>query len=387
MADPNDPYELAHDLPDDEPAENQPHHPFRDGKGEDKAQEPPPEPGPVSPREVNRAKVDRDAFDAGSFNDLSADDRARLAEKASQAQRKHLGEGIYVKVEPNGDIAEDKPCVTCGRNLKGMQLDQVCPDCGTLILRSVKGEHLKYSNAKWLSKIELGATLIAGSLGLLLVGSLVTQIVGLIVQPATSNDLKIDPTMGEEGRRVLALLTMVIYLAVMFFRAGGIWLFTAPEPGVPGETQTRRDRSIARLSILAAAGVLLVESLAVIALNQDWLVQLPLLSSVLGLVAIVFLCRYAIGLALRVPDEPLAQQTKMVMLGWALAVPLVWVAQIVRYLFIDPVEGGPGLATALAGLCQVVGGLGVLLLSIWSLILLLTYRARALQAIEQGKTI
>lgn len=385
MAEPDDHYELAHDPLDDEPQDDAPHHPFRDKPKPGKED---PAPTPDAPlRQVNRAKVDRDSYDKGALNDLSADDRARLAEKASQSQRKHLGDGIFVRVTPTGDIDEDKLCVTCSRNLKGMQLDQVCPGCGTLILRSVKGEHLKYSNRTWLSRIELGCTLIAGSLGLLLVGAVVMQVVGLIVQPATDNDLKLDPTMGEEGRRVLALLKVVIYLAVIAFRAGGIWLFTAVEPGMDHDPTTKRDRSISRLCILAAAGLIVVEALLVIGLRQDWLTQLPLLSSVAGLVAIVFTCRYAIHLALRVPDEPLAQQTRLAMLGWAVAVPLVWLAQIIRYLLIDPQEGGSFIAIALAGLFQTVGGLGVLVLSFWSLILLLTYRSRVLQAIEQGKSI
>ena len=398
MAESDDHYELAGDPHADDPPANQPHHPFRDPPkpgGDDPAPSPAPPPQaaptptpkPASARQFNRAKVDRDAFDAGSFNDLSAEERAKLADKAAAVQRKHLGEGIFVAVAPNGDIAEDKPCVTCGRNLKGTQLDQVCPDCGTLILRSVKGEHLKYSNAKWLSKIELGCTLIAGSLGLLLVGAVVMQVVGWIVSPATDNDLKLDPTMGEEGRRVLALLKMVIYLAVVLFRAGGFWLFTSAEPGLEADKPTKLDRSMARLCMLAAAGLMGAEAVLVLALGQTWLAELPLLSSVVGLVAIVFLCRYGVYLAHRVPDEPLAQQTRVVMLGWAVALPLVWVAQLTRYLLIDPVEGGSFLVTALAGLCQTVGGLGVLVLSFWSLILLLTYRARVLQAIEQGRSI
>ncbi|MEM1356250.1 MAG: hypothetical protein AAGH88_15350 [Planctomycetota bacterium] len=387
MADADDPYELA-DFPDDEPPENPPAHPFRDQpKRADDEPAPEPQPAPASPRQTNRAKIDRDRYDKGALNDLSAEDRQRLAEKAAGVHRKHLGEGVYVALEPNGDIAEDKPCVACSRNLKGLQLDQVCPDCGVLVLRSVRGDHLKYSNAKWLSRIELGCTLVAGSLGLLLLGALVMQVVGWIVQPATDQEVELQPGSLDEGERVLAVLKMVVLLAVVLFRAGGIWLFTVAEPGVEADKRAGLDRSVARSCVLAAVGLMLIESLLVLAMGQTWIAQLPLLSSVAGLVAVVFLCRYATSLAMRVPDEPLAGQTKMVMLGWAVALPLVWFAQLTRFALIDPIEGGPFLATALAGVCQAVGGLGVMVLAFWSLILLLTYRARVLQAVERSKSI
>lgn len=56
-------------------------------------------------------------------------------------------------------IAEDLPCFNCRYNLRWMQIDGVCPECGKEILDSLKHGWLQYSDLVWLRRLRTGIDL------------------------------------------------------------------------------------------------------------------------------------------------------------------------------------------------------------------------------------
>lgn len=77
-------------------------------------------------------------------------------------------------------VTEDTPCRRCGYNLKTLQADAKCPECGTPVADSLRGNRLRDADPQWIERVELGIKLklwniVLGILGGAVVGFLVTQ--------------------------------------------------------------------------------------------------------------------------------------------------------------------------------------------------------------------
>ena len=53
-------------------------------------------------------------------------------------------------------IVADLQCIQCGYNLRGLATDKLCPECGTPIERSRRGDLLNDADPDWLKKLRLG---------------------------------------------------------------------------------------------------------------------------------------------------------------------------------------------------------------------------------------
>ncbi|MCH7704925.1 MAG: serine/threonine protein kinase [Planctomycetes bacterium] len=56
----------------------------------------------------------------------------------------------------------DVPCVQCTYNLRGLQTDARCPECGALISESTRPDRLMFADPRWLSRLMLGVA-VSGS--------------------------------------------------------------------------------------------------------------------------------------------------------------------------------------------------------------------------------
>jgi predicted RNA-binding Zn-ribbon protein involved in translation (DUF1610 family) len=52
-------------------------------------------------------------------------------------------------------------CIECGFDLRSLQTNQRCPECGTSIARSLHGRLLAYADPRWLGKVALGSATLA----------------------------------------------------------------------------------------------------------------------------------------------------------------------------------------------------------------------------------
>ena len=54
-----------------------------------------------------------------------------------------------IRLDDNGRILEDDlACVACSYNLRGLSPDGACPECGTTVERSTRGNLLRFSDPK-----------------------------------------------------------------------------------------------------------------------------------------------------------------------------------------------------------------------------------------------
>ena len=62
-----------------------------------------------------------------------------------------------------GALPPDLHCIDCGYNLRGLPTDGACPECGTSIERSMRGDALRFANVEWLKKVRLGLAVIVSA--------------------------------------------------------------------------------------------------------------------------------------------------------------------------------------------------------------------------------
>ena len=61
-----------------------------------------------------------------------------------------------VLLDEAGCIAKDLDCLGCGYNLRTMESSGVCPECGTEVMRSIRGGFLKYATPQWVQSLASG---------------------------------------------------------------------------------------------------------------------------------------------------------------------------------------------------------------------------------------
>jgi hypothetical protein len=59
-------------------------------------------------------------------------------------------------------IHSDRPCATCGYNLRGLQPDGLCPECGSLVSDSLGNDALEWRDEWWVKRHRAGCVLILG---------------------------------------------------------------------------------------------------------------------------------------------------------------------------------------------------------------------------------
>src|SRR5438876_884878 len=67
-------------------------------------------------------------------------------------------------VGDDGFISIDIPCRTCGYDLHALSAEAKCPECGTDVLLSLRGEQLCDADPRWVNRLASGALWIAWTL-------------------------------------------------------------------------------------------------------------------------------------------------------------------------------------------------------------------------------
>lgn len=212
----------------------------------------------------------------------------------------------------------DVPCLRCGYNLRGLQPEGACPECGTPIVRALRGNLLIYSAPEYVAKLHRGllcillaiVTLVGGGL-LLLVAFFCVQVVfpeWQWLSPWISNIA----TVGSAGLSVLSLI--------------GWWLFSTPDEAIIGRDVRDTPRRVLRIAVVLSAAVMIVDALGELHMYQYLnFAALGLIGGFIGLIAwlaqVFASLLYVQWLAKRLPDRRIAHRARIYL--WLL--PLVYV--------------------------------------------------------------
>jgi hypothetical protein len=260
-------------------------------------------------------------------------------------------------------IDYDLSCRHCAYNLRGMTEDGACPECGTSVGRSLLGDQLRFSDPVWVRTLATGMTWIVWGfvLGILLAVAL--MILGFTIP-------NLDPYVISAIGSVSSLVMLV-----------GYWKVTAPEPGVleaPGMTL----RSFVRWATVAGAVVSLTSQFAVI-LDPITAGVVKGIGGLIGMAGFLALFVYARRLALRVPDDSLAHQTRVVMWGLVSSLGVLIVSGVILAITASSsATPTPGMVAAVP-MCM--AGVGYLVFAIWSLVLVIWYHRVASAAAHSAE--
>lgn len=304
-----------------------------------------------------------------------------------------------VRLDDAGRLAEDLTCRSCGYNLRGLNPKIACPECSTPIDRSIHGDLLQFCDPAWVGRMAKGLQLII--IGLLVnvaYGIVVGSVIYLLTPTGTTMMTTTTAIAGAIGA-ALSLITVI-----------GVWRLTTADPGQAEAEQPLTARRLARWCILARVAAaplgLIVNPFGGTVGGTPGPTFTPLLTiAMAGNIALRMIALIGTGagliylrqLALRIPRESLAKQTRTVMWGYVScsAVGVVFSAGIM--LMMPQVMRAAGAAGPLgpgvmAFLLINVGagclaGIGTLVFGIWALVLLFLYAAALRRVAAEARSI
>ncbi len=277
------------------------------------------------------------------------DDEPRPDEALAGLDQRPTVAGVEVPdeitLDVNGRLAEDIDCRACGYNLRGGDPQGTCPECGAAVGFSLVGDLLKFADPVWVR------TLAAGS-GWIIASVVVTIAVALLFIAVA---IAAGGSGGDDVIQIM-LLAMLLPLAVGLY---GYWLVTTPEPTEREHPRPLRQwaRWLAVVGSLLGAGMLMLLAIMFDQFDPMIYAAMSVLMLPLSIASTVTIMLWARTLALRVPDDKLADHTRVVMWG------------VVIHEVVDIFNEFVPVAGCLSAVLGLVFG-------IWAIVLMVQYRNR-----------
>ena len=243
------------------------------------------------------------------------------------------GESSDVDEVPSSD---DIPCIHCGYNLRGLPGGGRCPECGTAMARSLRGDLLSAADPHWLQRVSRGQALVyAGCV------ALVTH---LFLYNVSSGGVSLGSWIVVKALRASSVVDTVLEAflsaAVALLLLLGAFRTTTLDPRLSLTEQPIALRRFVRLSIVALvalAGCSYLAPTVVTQLGVDAeaatlcgtvFAGASLLAFLSGLVGI---CYYLADLAMRIPDAKLATRTKSKVVRFVVCVGILYISLVTKY--------------------------------------------------------
>ena len=207
--------------------------------------------------------------------------------------------------EDNVSVADESRCIHCGYNLHGLSPGGRCPECGTGIARSIKGDLLAWADPEWLRVVYRGQVYIAVGCVLFLL----TIPIGWLLESLKSA-LGAPAYVWEAADTGLSILPMLFVLI-------GVVGITSLDPRVSLTEQPLALRRVVRAAAIVALILAPLAQYLVVLANANVSVD-PILDTAIGgagfvalFFTIVAATYYLACLAKRIPDEDLAQRSRV----------------------------------------------------------------------------
>lgn len=237
------------------------------------------------------------------------------------------------EIAPDGTILVDKVCHKCSYNVRGLNVNGRCPECGTPVGISLYGGLLRYAEPEFVDKLRRGMNLT--------ITGIVATIVGVVVSMVLSF------AMGQEAAQVLATL---LGFAAWVLIAVGAWYVTEPDPSGIGESEYGTSRQLIRVMLAVGA---LSECINAVQLLAPGSMHIALrvivaLAGIGGAVGLFAELSYFRKLALRIPDRIISDRAGFLMYAFGISnATMVVLATVLEVLF--PALPPGGLARARSG--------------------------------------
>jgi len=244
-----------------------------------------------------------------------------------------------------GMIATDVPCIKCGYNLRGLDEGRVCPECGTAVGRSLRGDFLKYCDPDWVGTVASGLNWIMLGVAIGVVGgAFVGALVGAKSAPPVAMELFI--------------------LALSIIPLIGYWKLTVPDPSSDADTGFSPRRLV---RITQVFGFCAQIPLRTGALGDYEMLEtmLELVSSINMIVFVFAILIYLRRMALRIPNARLASSCRTIMWAWVIVLGIGLAGLIVAATATSTATSGSPPALGVGLICSAsIAGTGMVILSL-----------------------
>ncbi|MHC5005373.1 MAG: hypothetical protein ACYTJ0_19905 [Planctomycetota bacterium] len=146
---------------------------------------------------------------------------------------------------PGGTVEDERYCVRCSYDLRGLPVTGNCPECGTPVARALQGDLLEYSSPEYLGSLARGITIVLVAS----IGQFVLMMLAVVIGFAAAT--------GRLDLRAIELLAGWIEASLSLVVIYGWWLFSIPDPAVITEDTGANARKVLRVCVVvSAAGVI-----------------------------------------------------------------------------------------------------------------------------------
>lgn len=210
----------------------------------------------------------------------------------------------------SGLVGDDRPCVSCGYNVRGLPADGACPECGTPIPASLHGRLLRYASPGYLAMLHRGAVVVETA-----IAAQAVMVMAAVFLPWFTSRAGAPAWL-----KAVAIAADGVTTALSVLGLIGWWMLSSRDPGEGPEAPGRITRIVLRWAVAAqlaaALGSLVVgavlsgtrvtpgtRTLLTVQSGIDWAQALA------WVVAFFAGLTYLRHLALRIPNRTLAART------------------------------------------------------------------------------
>lgn len=241
----------------------------------------------------------------------------------------------------------DVPCLSCGYNLRGLTNDGACPECGSPVTASLRGDFLKFADPAWLERLKLGTSLKLWNIALTILAVFFFGILGGL-------GLGFPPILTE----LIGLIGVTIGLWASFS-------LTAQEPRVAMIEDPVTLRKVIRI----CATLVLVSHVIAVLSHMPFFPPIAVMAggalSMAGVVSgfgeLMLFRRYA----LRIPDEALARSAKGLLWLFPISMAAVGLGVFLAAIWVPAAAPGAAAAMAPVAFLACFGGLAMLVAGLW----------------------
>ncbi|MHC5113724.1 MAG: hypothetical protein ACYTGP_04775 [Planctomycetota bacterium] len=140
-------------------------------------------------------------------------------------------------LDDEGRITADVVCCHCGYDLRGLRLDDRCPECSAFVGGAVHGSTLDQCSEAWVALLRRGTLILAVAFTIILTAMPALSAIGIV--------LGLDG--GGEASSTFGMSAALIYVAISVLFLVAIWMLTTRDPGERAAEPFFTARRLARL--------------------------------------------------------------------------------------------------------------------------------------------